>query len=410
MKPKIIIAFASLAAALAGCAADRHVVGASVADPGKIQITDIHMFNPYQGWAWSGGLQGQRLLLHTVDGGVSWDDVTPRGFRYAEEGACFYNARTAWIPTFNPTNVTAGILRTTDEGASWSLMTETNAPIFNEASILQFYSPTYGVGNTSDGGVGSSYVTYFETHDAGKTWSRILFRPRFPESGESSNTFHLSNIAGDRLAFYPPATVIVIYGDGGDEKPKGVLRFSLTTDLGKTWSDVELPLPKQYHDFLCVPLEPVFIDKKNVVLGANVVEITTNDSDANSILIFYTSHDGGATWIHKPRRIDLRWHGNGFDAVSPECFFFANDSNLCVTHDAGQSWQTITPNISFGGHSNRDIVQMDFVDAKHGWLIISDRNESHPDGNFILYCTFDGGKTWSELPMMFFHVEALVSI
>ena len=395
MNPKITVAFVAMAIAFAGCKTKRPAFKPARA---KTQITELHMLNARDGWAWSGGLPGQNSLLRTHDGGMSWRDVTPRGFSQIEEGACFRDARTAWIPIFNRTNVTAGLLHTTDGGKSWSLLNRTNTPFFNDASSCRFYSSTYGVGNSSDNGAGSAYVTFFETHDSGKTWSQIPFTPRFSDLAES-NTFHLSNIGGDRIAFYPPASVMITYGDTADEKPKGFVRFSRTTDLGKNWRDMELPLPKQFEDSLCVvPFGPVFVDKQNIVLAAHVFESTSN-SYSNGALIFYTSHDGGATWFAREGMIALKQPWYTVKVVSPKCFFVANGPDICVTHDGAQSWQTIVPNISFGGNSKRDIVRMDFVDATHGWLLISDNSQFYPDGKFILYRTADGGKTWSELPV-----------
>jgi photosystem II stability/assembly factor-like uncharacterized protein len=394
---------ASLTTLLSGCAFNQRPAAPPTANT-KTQITEIHMLDAHNGWAWSDGLGGQRLLLHTDDGGSTWHNVTPTGFPYNEDGSCFRDVRTAWVPILNRTNYATGLLHTTDAGKSWSVLNQTNAPIFNEASSVRFFSSIYGVGNTSDGGLGSSDVTFFETHDAGKSWSRIPLRPRDPKFSESSNTFHLSNIGGDRIAFYPPASVIITYGDTADEQPKGVVRLSVTSNLGKTWHDLKLPMAKQYRNSLCAPLGPVFADKRNIVLAAHVFELTTNDSYSDGALIFYASHDGGSKWIAKRGVIDVKQprYGNAFKVVSPECFLVANGSDICVTHDGAESWQIITPNISFGATSKRDIVQMDFVDENHGWLVISDHNEFHPDGNFILYRTSDGGKTWTELPMRIF--------
>jgi photosystem II stability/assembly factor-like uncharacterized protein len=396
VNPKITIAVASLAFGLAGCATNRRAIQP---DSGNTQITELHMLDSHHGWAWSGGLAGQRSLLRTDDGGTTWQDVTPHGFPHIEEGASFRDAHTAWVSFFNKSDVTAGLLRTTDGGKSWSLLNQTNTPIFNEASSCRFYSSTYGVGDSSDGGAGSAYVIFFETRDSGKTWSRIPLMPRHPESVNDPSTFHLSNVGGDRIAFCPPSTVIITFGDTADEQPKGVARLSMTTNLGKDWRDVELPLPIQFHNSLCVPLKPVFADKKEIILAAHVIESNVSSYSTGS-LVFYTSRDGGASWTTKPGTIELKqpWHGDGFEVVSPGCFLVASDSNFWVTHDGAQSWESLTPNILFGANSKRDIVQMDFVDARHGWLVISDNNQFHPNGNFILYRTTDGGKTWTELP------------
>jgi photosystem II stability/assembly factor-like uncharacterized protein len=390
---KISIALALLATMLAGCTPFPRAID------DEIQITEVHMINVRDGWGWSGGMPGQRLLLHTGDGGKNWRDVGPSRFPFTEEGACFRDARTAWVPLFNKTNVTGGLLQTTDGGMSWYLQTGTNAPIFNEASSCLFYSPAYGVGNTSDGGLGSSFVTFFETHDAGKTWSEIPLTPRQPGSAESPHTFHLSNAGGDRMAFYPPSTAIIAYGDAADEQPKGAVRLSVTTDLGKTWHDLKLPLPEVYHDFLCVPLQPVFFDEQNSVLAVRVFGTKPDGAYENGDLLFYRSHDGGANWSFQPGTISVRQplYGNAFSFVSSQDFIVANGSNIHVSRDGAKTWQIISPNVWFGGNSHRDIVQMDFVDANHGWLVLSDHNQFHLYGNFILYRTTDGGKIWTEL-------------
>ncbi len=358
------------------------------------------MANALGGWAWASGPAGQRLLLHTDDGGETWEEVTPRGFSYNEGGSCFRDAHTAWIPIFDKTNVTTGLLQTTDAGKSWTLLTVTNAPILNEGSSCTFFTPTYGIASKFDNGVRNSFVKFFETHDAGKTWSQIPLTPRYPGSTESSNSISLSNIGGDQIAFYPPSTTIIAYGDSDDEQAKGNVRLSLTTDCGKTWRDMKLPSQREYRDCPCNPLALGFLDQKNVVLPALVHKSNADGTYSPSVLIVYTSRDGGSTWSVRPGVVDLKEPTEiGFFDVSPECFFAKAGPNLFVTHDAARTWAAIKTSILLGEHPDRDIQQMDFVDATHGWLICSDHSQLYPNGKILLYRTSDGGKTWTELPV-----------
>jgi len=62
------------------------------------------------------------------------------------------------------------------------------------------------------------------------------------------------------------------------------------------------------------------------------------------------------------------------------------DNQFYVTHDAGQTWTSATPDQNF----SETFVEMDFVDASTGWVITGDVNDHR-----TLYRTTDGGTSWS---------------
>ena len=90
-------------------------------------ISEIHMIDARNGWAWSSGdeysnLLQNTLLLHTSDGGRTWQDRTPRAFPYSTVGSCFLDSQTAWVSTLNRNTNVGGLLHTTDGGKSWSVL------------------------------------------------------------------------------------------------------------------------------------------------------------------------------------------------------------------------------------------------------------------------------------------------
>jgi photosystem II stability/assembly factor-like uncharacterized protein len=399
MTLKATIAVVLLATLLTGCAVDRHA-GELATNTGK--ISEIHMVNAHSGWAWSGRIGEKRLLLHTSDGGTTWRDVTPPGFSNMEGGCCFWDARSAWVPVFKETNSTNGLLRTTDAGKSWSLLSRPNVTMPGEVFSCRFFSSLYGIGQRSFF-AGCTYVEFFETHDGGQSWGPIFLTPPQPVSMVFTNTFRLSynsQIGGDRIVFYPSATTVVTYGDMADGQSNATVRLSVTTNLGKTWRDLELPLPSPYHNWSCVPLKPLFVDRKNAVLVARVYKKDADGALGQGAFVFYVSGDGGISWTTQPGivHLDYSWQGS-FDALSPKCFLVATETNVFATYNAARTWKSITRNISFGKGPDRGILQMDFVDSGHGWLVVYNRDRTYLEGNYRLYRTSNGGRTWTELPL-----------
>lgn len=49
-----------------------------------------------------------------------------------------------------------------------------------------------------------------------------------------------------------------------------------------------------------------------------------------------------------------------------DCWVWANRrETLAITHDGGQTWEEVNPNINPG-----DILQMDFINATTGWALV----------------------------------------
>jgi photosystem II stability/assembly factor-like uncharacterized protein len=362
------------------------------------------MIDAQNGWAMTGGVVGGQWVLRTADGGQSWRDCTPRVVQMAgdiEGGICSLDSQNAWLPTFERITGVMGLLRTRDGGNSWAWFK--TAALFQEC---HFFNPSHGFAREEDVGLGSAYVRFYETQDGGENWAPVRIVPpdADPREDLTNAMIHLCNLCGDRMAFHPPSEVIIARGDMGDEQPKDAVRLTISTNLGKTWRDVKLPPPSEkYREGLVTCGTPVFLDDRNGWLPAQIRE---NDGNTFSrkAMAFYATQDGGQTWMPRPGVLDAGsgydGYGRAFDIVSTTDIFAVGGGNLYVTHDGAKSWRTIKPNIDLGREgSKRDVSQLDFVDATHGWAVIYDNTNDLPDGHDSLCRTSDGGTTWKQLPL-----------
>ena len=372
-------------------------------------ISEIHMIDASNGWAWSGGV-GVNLLLRTSNGGQTWRDVTPRAFPYLEYGGWFLDSQTAWVATLDRKTYAGGLLRTADGGESWSVLVKEGAAPFKcltaEGSRCEFFNANHAVARTADYGLGSVHVRFFETQDGGMTWTPVIIASPYPDNNLPPGTIHLCNLCGDGISYYPPTKVIITQGDQGDEQPKAAVRLSLSMNLGKSWRDLRLPVPEKYPDGLATPLSPVFFDDKEGLLAAHILKRNSDDTLAYSVLVFYATDDGGSTWTARPGIIELKSERNLWSfrshvgVVSLKDVFVRGGPNLYVTSDGARSWRTLKLNIEFGLEGSEwDVSRMDFVDATHGWIVISDHRRFAPYGKYCLFRTSDGGPTWTELPL-----------
>jgi photosystem II stability/assembly factor-like uncharacterized protein len=71
------------------------------------------------------------------------------------------------------------------------------------------------------------------------------------------------------------------------------------------------------------------------------------------------------------------------------------DQVILSTHDGGKTWQDISPHSAPG----EAVLQAQFVDPDHGWILLSNPDEDdgdfHNDWIYKILSTVDGGASWS---------------
>jgi len=146
---------------------------------------------------------------------------------------------------------------------------------------------------------------------------------------------------------------------------------------------------------------PVFLDDRHGWMRANPRMPTIGEGNYDALTVFYITDDGGETW--QPRSEVAGGDCDIFDFVSAKDAFMSSGTNLLVTHNGAESWQTIPHVVYFGAgdcHPCRGLSQLNFVDGTNGWMLI---HETGGNGKFhayheFLYKTTDGGATWKNLP------------
>jgi photosystem II stability/assembly factor-like uncharacterized protein len=354
-----------------------------------VSLSSIDMVDENNGWAFADNRENPQLL-RTTDGGQHWTDVTPKELpSISTYGNSFLNARTAWVQFFDPASNATGLARTTDGGGTWTV--QTNSLSFPSTSF-HFTDQNHGWAKIMDGGAGNAYFQVHETQDGGKTWAVVPILGPEPEPDLSSGVVHLCNICGDGF-YYDPARIVITYGDQATA-PGGSVRLAVSTDLGKTWHGLELPLTSEQHkDDVIVPMSPVFFEGNRGALPVVMQQADANGS-INSLTV-YGTQDGGVSWQPSPTVIDGVSAFARIDFVQPVDAFVACGNDLCVTHDGARSWQVLKSNLVFdiNAPTGERVSHFDFVNAGTGWAITTDTNGSQP----ALWQTSDGGESWTRL-------------
>ncbi len=348
-------------------------------------ITGLEMFKD-GGWAWNAGTGA---LYRSTDAGRTWQPVDlPSGEIFNFSASAFLDLNIAWLAGTDQPTGAQRLLRTTDGGAAWTQILPEGLDSLAGSFIYHFVNPRVGWAEAAEGGAGQLYMQVFKTETGGATYKLVPIR------GDPVGTVHLCNICADSF-YYDPSRVIIVTGDMGSMQPRGSVEGMISFDQGWTWEEISVPLPPKYHDALVTPLSVSFVDELHGFLPVVLSQFNPDGSSAYFALTLYTTADGGKSWTPSAGTLE------GLQNYPALQFINATDAvaqcaeALCLTHDAGATWETrpLPPEMVPTG--DRSLADMDFTDARTGWLVISGYD---PAGmTYKTYKTEDGAKTWTPL-------------
>jgi len=350
-------------------------------------LTSVSMIDARTGWAWATRPDSSFQLLRTADGGLTWRDVTPANLPIVSSGSFFLDGQTAWVQLYDANSNANGLAATADGGRTWATV-DASLPFVNAG--LTFSDDRNGWAESADVGAGNAFINLYATADGGASWTQLALQgPPSQTAASTPATIHLCNICGDQL-YYDPQHLVLTYGDLASEAG-GAVRLSVSTDLGKTWKDLRLPLPAgPYASDLIAPHAPIFFTPQDALLPVQMTRNTASSSDSD--LALYATHDGGLTWSGLPTVLE---NASPFDLasfVTPLDGFARCGNDLCSTNDGGLTWQTLSTGLNFDSSTSSTYVfQFQFVNPTTGWAITTDGTTS------VLWVTTSNGASWAKL-------------
>ncbi len=342
-----------------------------------VPIQSFEMFADGQGW----GLFNRYNLMHTSNGGLSWQEVTPQT-NLIPEGEFgpsldhfFLNGNTAWYMLWQ--NEESTLFHTTDAGATWA---ETGLSM--PGKQLFFFDEANGF-LLSDLGVaaGSHYVALYSTSDAGLTWTmQFAHEPGLskdlPEGGSKSGLTFLDINKGWITGNAPIDKFIYLYQ---------------TINNGQNWEVVDILLPDDISEIFFEADPPIFYDNSVGLLPVRALGESVDFS-----LLFFNSADAGDNWQFASK-IPA---GTLYDFAEASIGLAGSSNALFKTADGAITWQDISVSLPNGEY----LLQVQVVSAETAWILTSpspeDSNSHH------LYQTSDGGVSWNLLQAEVVNSEA----
>jgi len=123
-------------------------------------FNDVAFLNATHGWVvgqWTEGMSGNGVVLHTVDGGDTWETQLQSGREQVYRQIDILHSDSVWITSWG------GLYHTSDDGQTWD-----DYPVVDENSLMstvEFLNDTHGWTATMN--------TLYNTSDGGDTWSTV---------------------------------------------------------------------------------------------------------------------------------------------------------------------------------------------------------------------------------------------
>lgn len=367
-----------------------------------VSLQQVWMITATAGWAtaYDATYDSQHtLILHTVDGGSRWRNVSPPGGWRSAGLPDYLDANHAWLLTLTAPGEIS-VLRTSDSGSHWQTFTVRDSNVKEIGSVglgnTNFLDPNNGWLWLSYGFEGDEQGSLYRTSDGGVTWT--ILSTTDPNKG-----------VGNAVPWHGAKTGFTFVDQAnGWLTATTYLPLPLlyqTHDGGATWARATYPPPP---DHAALPNQGV--------TQPRFFSMTDGEFEVEAAPSYlYRTRDAGRTWSL---------------AIAPGCcddfvldmehawslsYDTQDTQGLYRTTDGGAHWTYIASNLNAQSayeaqqHFHTTISGVEFVTPLVGYAIRSSGpvvplvagygrpSPSIPTGTTGLLKTADGGATWTEV-------------
>ncbi|AEF17733.1 hypothetical protein Thexy_1705 [Thermoanaerobacterium xylanolyticum LX-11] len=229
-------------------------------------------------------------LYKSVDSGKSWnkisipmDKIPKESYTDAESIVPYFLGDIGWVSWIVPP--TLYTLKTTDGGLHWKKLSFEIEQLGEDIAALQFITADEGWVLTVLHGAGMQINYLLKTDNGGTSWKEIKITSDknytgLYSSGNYSNMIFYGRYNGWITVSNSTSSETVTYK---------------TSDGGKTWSKVLLPVPKSYKKYYVMSANvPVLVGVKNYTFTVEYRGLSNNKTVKHAIT--YKSNDGGNKW------------------------------------------------------------------------------------------------------------------
>ncbi len=353
----------------------------------KVAPENLTMFDASHGY----GSTADHPVMVTNDGGVTWTDVTPQGLA-ADSGAIvkgyFIDARTGWVFSLRATQDVT-VYGTTDGGRSWSKLATAPVKYGDGNMFIAFSDAQHGWFEDRSAGMGQLPGELLATKDGGLTWTRVAQSGSVNAAPGTPGVLPSGVLPfGGSLTAQSDGTLWLTGAQRATGGGPGYLWLFKSTDGGKSWSQMSLPVPAGHEEDATNVSDPTFIGKTGLLSV-----IYTGQQSASAL---YRSSDSGQTWS-----LQGTLNMGGWPVfANPLNGWQTDGQHLYRTTDGGRTWSTVNPDATLqkalAGRNISQIVISGSPGSTDGQrcLIVLESKGSSSVGRLLL-ATDDGGQTWS---------------
>lgn len=324
------------------------VPGSPLAKNPNTTTPTVSFFGPQIGWiAWIVGNQKSSTLtvLRTTTGGRRWRrsvTMLPRAMSMVEQ-LDFTSTKTGWIRAFSGGAMMQGdtdILRTTNQGASWTIMSAASGYVPNP-------HPTPNALPAMDEPMPMTFT------NATDGWVAV---GNLVVATASASLYH-------------------------------------STDAGARWIPLALPIPKDFEGNNTIGFTPVFSGPRGTVLMQY-----QGKSESDHVLTYGTT-DGGATWtIKSVLALDPSQFALQSSFINADRGWLVDDAltRFDATSNGGKTWSSIPISgvLQLASEHGYRVENLQMTSNSTGWLLLQRINGGTSATKSLLLKTTDGGAIW----------------